>query len=306
MITKNMKRNMFFILAIACMMAGCQPVEDLVDPTPTVTPTDGKYTITIQASKDAGTKALYLDQSGTKDQLNAYWKSTEEVSIFKDIDYVAALGVTPGSGDYPTTATLTGTASGLAEADALTLMIPRKTWEYTGQDGNLATIETNYDYATASVTVNNVSGTNITTNAANFQNEQSIYRFSFKASSSATTLLPVKSMKVISANNALVQSRTLGSEGWTDVPGSSIEITVPNNGTATVLYASLRNNRVGTSTNTDTYSIDIIGADNALYVCGGNIPSSVMGAQGKFISLQNIVVSQARFTSNTTSTNAVW
>ncbi len=299
-----MKRNMFFILAIACMMTGCQPVEDLVDPTPTVTPTDGKYTITIQASKDAGTKALYLDQSGTKDQLNAYWKSSEEVSIFKDNAYVAALGVTPGSGDYPTTATLTGTVSGLAEADALTLMIPRKTWEYTGQDGNLATIETNYDYATASVTVNNVSGTNITTNAANFQNEQSIYRFSFKASSSATTLLPVKSMKVISANNALVQSRTLNTGGWDDVCGP-IEINVPS-GTETVLYASLRNNRVGTSTNTDTYSIDIIGADNALYVCGGNIPSSVMDAQGKFISLQNKVVSQARFTSNTTSTNAVW
>lgn len=304
MITKNMKRNMFFILAIACMMAGCQPVEDLVDPTPNVTPTDGKYTITIQASKDAGTKALYLDQSGTKDQLNAYWKSSEEVSIFKDNAYVAALGVTPGSGDYPTTATLTGTVSGLAKNDALTLMIPRKTWEYTGQDGNLATIETNYDYATASVTVNNVSGTNITTNAAGFQNEQSIYRFSFKASSSATTLLPVKSMKVISANNALVQSRTLNTGGWDDVCGS-IEINVPS-GTETVLYASLRNNRVGTSTNTDTYSIDIIGADNALYVCGGNIPSSVMDAQGKFISLQNKVVSQARFTSNTTSTNEVW
>ena len=303
MITNNMKRSMFFILAIACMMAGCQPVEDLVDPTPTVTPTDGKYTITIQASKDAGTKALYLDQSGTKDQLNAYWKSSEKVSIFKDNDDVAALGVTPGSGDYPTTATLTGTVSGLAENDALTLMIPRKTWEYTGQDGNLATIETNYDYATAPVTVSNVNETThaITTTAANFQNEQSIYRFSFKASSSATTLLPVKSMKVISANNALVQSRTLNTGGWDDVCGP-IEINVPS-GTETVLYASLRNNRVGPSTNTDTYSIDIIGADNALYVCGGNIP---MDAQGKFISLQNIVVSQARFTSNTTSTNAVW
>lgn len=303
MITKNMKRNMFFILAIACMMAGCQPVEDLVDPTPNVTPTDGKYTITIQASKDVGTKALNLDGN----TLNAYWDNEEKVYVFKGTEsFTNPLSVAPGEPN--TTATLSGTISGLAKNDALTLMIPRTTWDYTKQDGTLATIQTKYDYATAPVTVSNVNETThaITTTAANFQNEQSIYRFSFKASSSATTLLPVKSMKVISANNALVQSRTLGSEGWTDVPGSSIEITVPNNGTATVLYASLRNNRVGTSTNTDTYSIDIIGADNALYVCGGNIPSSVMDAQGKFISLQNKVVSQARFTSNTTSTNQVW
>ena len=284
------------------VLTGCQKAEqELEEPLPTEEEATGTYTLTIQANKGAETRALYLE--GTS--LNAYWNSGEKVYIFKGDSYIDYLDVTPDDGDYPQGATLSReVAISVTTGDQLTLLFPRQEWSYTGQAGTLASIESNFDYATATVTVAAVDGNTITTNEANFENQQSIYRFGFKVGGTGDAI-PVKGITVISNNNALVQSRSLSGGNWTDVPGS-IQISVPNNGTSSLLYASLLNNLVGTSNNTDTYSFNVIGSDNALYLGSKDIPASVMGKQGKFISASSVSVTKSVMPASNEATTVVW
>lgn len=284
----------------AVLLAGCQRAEeDLKDEKPQEPAAEGTFFLTLEASKGADTKALYLDQSGTK--LDAYWKSTEKVRVYKEGSYIGQLDVTPGAGDRPLTATLSGeiTVSGLSSGDALMLLIPRESWDYTGQVGTLADIESKYDYATASVTVATISGNSVTANqSADFLNQQSVYRFGFKAGTDAVS---VKSFTVSSANDALV--RTCSLDG-TATESGSITVT-PASATSDLIYAALRNTRAGSSQD-DSYSFSVIASDNSLYLGGKDIPATSLDAQGKFISAKTVEVSQARLTASSTSTSEVW
>lgn len=65
-----------------------------------------------------------------------------------------------------------------------------------------------YDYATASVKVDAIVDTKVTTTAdATFVNEQSIWRFGFKAGGNA---ISVKEFSITSNHGKLVQSRSWG------------------------------------------------------------------------------------------------
>ncbi len=284
----------------AVLLAGCQRAEeDLKDEKPQEPVAEGTFFLTVEASKGADTKALYLDTSNNK--LDAYWESTEKVRVYKEGSYIGQLDVTPGAGDRPLTATLSGeiTVSGLSSGDALMLLIPRESWDYTGQVGTLADIESKYDYAKASVTVATISGNSVTTNqSADFLNQQSVYRFGFRAGTDAVS---VKSFTVSSANDALV--RTCSLDG-TATESGSITVT-PASATSELIYAALRNTRVGSS-QADSYSFSVIASDNSLYLGGKDIPATSLDAQGKFISAQNVEVSQTRLTASSTSTSEVW
>lgn len=287
------------------VLAACQKVEEPENPTPEVQPEQpaSSYILTVEASKGVDTKALSLDIIGTSETLSAYWRNTEKVKVYKASSYIGQLNVTPGSGEKPLDATLSGeiTVSGLTSGDALTLLIPRETWDYTGQVGTLADIESKYDYATATVYVATIAGNTITTsdNAA-FQNQQSVYRFGFKEAGGSTAL-SVKSITVSSANDALV--RTCSLDG-TATESGSITVT-PASATTDLIYAALRNTRAGSS-QADTYSFDVIGSDNALYLGSKDIPSTSMATQGKFISAKTVEVTKTRMTANSTSTSEVW
>ena len=284
----------------AVLLAGCQRAEeDLKDEKPQEPAAEGAFFLTVEASKGADTKALYLDTSNNK--LDAYWKSTEKVRVYKEGSYIGQLDVTPGAGDRPLTATLSGeiTVSGLSSGDALMLLIPRESWDYTGQVGTLADIESKYDYAKASVTVATISGNSVTTSqSADFLNQQSVYRFGFKAGTDAVS---VKSFTVSSANDALV--RTCSLDG-TATESGSITVT-PASATSELIYAALRNTRVGSS-QADSYSFSVIASDNSLYLGGKVIPATSLDAQGKFISAKTVEVSQTRLTASSTSTSEVW
>ena len=299
-----MKKNILLMAALlgAVLLAGCQRAEeDLKDEKPQEPAAEGTFFLTLEASKGADTKALYLDTSGSNDKLDAYWKSTEKVRVYKEGSYIGQLDVTPGAGDRPLTATLSGeiTVSGLSSGDALMLLIPRESWDYTGQVGTLADIESKYDYATASVTVATISGNSVTANqSADFLNQQSVYRFGFKAGTDAVS---VKSFTVSSANDALV--RTCSLDG-TATESGSITVT-PASATSDLIYAALRNTRAGSSQD-DSYSFSVIASDNSLYLGGKEIPATSLGAQGKFISAKTVEVSQARLTASSTSTSEVW
>jgi hypothetical protein len=290
--------------------------EDPADPSGLGASADSVWTLTVSASKGipdqawqevgdgAGTKALDLVNDGGR--LNAYWKNTETVKVLKAGTFLGSLSVHPAAGQKPTSATLSGgiTTTGLAVNDELTLLIPRDTWDYTGQKGKLAktadnetgTIEDSYDYALATVTVKAINGNSVTTTHASFENQQSIYRFSFAAGSA----LSVKSFIVSAANGQLVRSRAY-SGSWTPTFGS-LTVTPGGNGTADPLYVSLRNE----STVADTYSFVIIGSDDKLYLASRPIPANVLVTPGKFISATAITATLPDFSPNDTPTDTAY
>ena len=291
------------------VLAGCQrmPVEEKPEEA-----VGGPYTLTLEATKAMNTKALSLDGN----TLDAHWRTGETVAVYLGGDYKGVLTAT-ADGTDATKATLTGELTpieGIAKDAVLTLLFPRKDWDYTGQDGSLpeetSTLSTRFDYATASVTVASVSGSTVTTTGeATFANEQSMYRFGFKVGG-AGDALEIHEFTVSSTHNALVRSRSWNGTTWTDTPGS---ITVTAASPLTLPYASLRNTLAGTPTQAqidaretiDTYSFNVIGADNALYLGEKAIPAQVLTAQGRFISAQSIPVTKTTLAKSGTATE-VW
>ena len=301
-----MKKFAFVILALATM-AACQKAEELVNVEPEVTPPAGAYTLTVKASKTVDSKALSLDGSA----LNAHWEDGETVAVYQEGNYLGQLEAT-ADGTDATKATLSGTliVTGVTQGAELMLLFPRADWDYTGQDGTIATIGSTYDYASATVTVasvDDVNNTITTTDGADFVNQQSVYRFGFKVSGEP---LSVNGFSVGSANNALVRSRSWEGSDWTENCGT---IEVNTSGAQAVSYVSLRNTLVGTPTQEqiadkstiDTYYFYVIGSDNALYTGQKKIPAQVMDVQGKFISAQNISVTKPDLSKSGTAT-VVW
>ena len=301
-----MKKTILIAAALFAVLAwtGCRKIdEEIVEPEVVPEQPAGSYTLTIEATKGADTKALELSGS----TLNAYWVTGEKVAVYADGAYKGLLSATVNPSDN-TKATLSGTldnADGIVANAVLTLLFPRADWDYTGQDGTdpsaSGTLATKYDYATASVTVDSVSGSDVTTTGtASFVNEQSMYRFGFKVGGAGENIA-IKSFTVSSTNNTLVSSRSWGAGAWTDTFSS---ITVTAAGTPTLPFASLRNTRVG-SGNGDTYSFSVIGSDDALYLGSKDIPSSAMDTHGKFISATSISVTKSDLAKSGTATE-VW
>lgn len=290
-----MKARHLFIPAIL-LVASCQieqvdPNYEEERPEVVTTPADSVWTLTIQATKgEPDTKALDLVNDGTR--LNAYWKDTETVTVYKDGTLLGTLNVVPDSSEKPTTATLTGpiTTSGLSVSDELYLLFPNGTWNYIGQNGALTgsgSIENTYAYASATVTVSAINGAAVTTTKANFANQESIYRFGFKVSE---VYIDPKSFTVSAAGGKLVQSMSWTGSAWTADYGD-ISVTPASAPGDHFYYVSLRNDQ----TSDDTYNFTITGSDDALYMASKNIPNSVLDVPGKFISAKNITATKPDF-----------
>lgn len=296
-------------LIILLALAACQPVEiefkirPQEDGLEQQNPADSLATLTLEASKGADqgdtggqTKALDL-VSGTPDRLDAYWKNTERVPVFKGDEMLGMLFVAPAEGVKPTSATLSGaiTTTDLHENDNLMLMIPRDSWDYTGQPGTLASIETNYDYAVAAVTVDTIDGSLITTTTgASFANQQSIYRFGFKVGGE---YIDPKEFQVSASGGQLVQSVSYEGGAWTPLFGP-LTVTPASAPGDHFYYVAIRNDH----TSDDTYTFTITGSDDALYMASKAIPGSVLDAPGKFISAKNITATQPRFSPSAATT----
>ena len=298
--------NKNIIAALLCsglmVLAGCQKEDSEV---PQTTPEEkaelATYKVTISATKGVDTKALSLDGA----TLNAYWKTTDKVKVYKAGTCIGELSVVPEDGEKPILATLSGdlTADGLSANDALTLLIPRATWDYSGQTGVLTgtgSIEDTYDFGLASVNIVSIAGNAVTTSGAMFENQQSIYRFGFKVSGTA---LSVKQFSVIASSNLLIRNRVWNGSSWASTPGS---ITVTSqSATSDLLWASLRNEKVGTSS-ADTYSFTVIGSDNAAYLGEKEIPATVLDKQGRFISAKSVAVSKVVMSKSSQTLAEVW
>ena len=281
----------FPIISIILVLTGCQKEDDLsIKETPEA-PVEGGYFLSVEATKGIDTKALVLD--GTT--LNAHWTSDEKVGVYVNGVRCGQLTATPKTD--ATKATLSGTltqTSGIVADATLLLLFPDREditegskWDYSNQhgaapDGELAA---KFDYATATLTVSGIDGSNVTTTGpATFQNEQSVYRFDFKVGEEAKT---VKSFTISSSQNKLVTSRSY-SGGWTSAFGPlTVALT---SGSASSLYMSLRNE----TSVADTYSFLVTGGDDALYSGTKAIEIARLG-NGKFLA-PSITLSQPSFT----------
>ena len=161
------------LFMIGAAITSCSKSDDTPTPEPQpVGPTT--YTMTIKATKaaDAKTRALSLNGS----TLNATWATGEKVYVYNKTKSTDLGGYLEAQGNGAST-TLMGTLTGTINTDdELTLKFCSPS--YATQDGTLEYIATNCDYATAPVTVANVTSGKITTTGdASFTNQQAIVKF---------------------------------------------------------------------------------------------------------------------------------
>jgi len=131
------------------------------------------YSVSIDASKGADSKALTLEGN----TLNATWAIGEAVTVYNETKGEALTGTLTAQSAGPST-TLQGELSGskgINVGDELTLKFLSP--NYSSQDGTLEYIAANCDYATASVSVTSVNGSDIRTGTASFVNQQAIVHF---------------------------------------------------------------------------------------------------------------------------------
>lgn len=287
-----MKKTKLILMAalLGGLLAGCQAVEAVEEIDPQENPDERiesgeRYTLTVEAVKHAGTKALALE---SYDKLSTYWVQDEKVGVYVNGAYCGQMLATPNPNDS-TKATLRGelTSTTGIESDATILLLyPDREditegtkWDYTGQNGaapkadGAGDLSTKYDYATATLTVTGVKGNEVTTTrVATFQSEQSIYRLDFKVNGS---LKNVNWFSVSSNRNKLVTSRSY-SGGWTSAYG---ELSMSLASAASSPYLSLRNEN---TTEADTYTFFVRDSKNNLFTGTKEIETQYLG-YGKFL-----------------------
>lgn len=291
-----MKKNNILMFALLGAMAciSCQESFEIEEKQQPVEPAK-KWTLTVQATKCVETKALKLESN---DELKAYWVDGEKVAVFSESGYLGVLTakVDPDNNQIATLTAESSALSGISDGSVLTLLFPGREdhlWDYAGQDGSSpvegGTLATRYDYAMTTVKAK-VEGSTITTTAAQFVNQQNIFRFGFKkkADNSETTYtIPVSVQKFVVSSTNLVASRTFSSGSWNTTKG---ELTVtPTSATSDLQYAALR---IEQETAADeSLLFKVFGANNDYYEGKQTIPAGYL-TNGKFVSAKNVKVDQ--------------
>lgn len=140
--------------ALSFGFASCSSDNDAVAEQQSVKPT-GKYTMTVQVTKgDADTRALKLGED--KKSVDAYWAEGEEVLVYQEKkvgeDYEdVLLGTLTAAANDDVTTTLTGTLDAPVADKPLYFYLHSKDVDYSTQNGTLASIAENQDYAWGSV-----------------------------------------------------------------------------------------------------------------------------------------------------------
>lgn len=203
---------------------------------------DKGCTLTVDATKSNATPDTRGLNPPVNNAINAIWSEGDQVTILSSSNNAVLGTMTPtsyGSNQTKLKATL---ISPVKRGDQLTLVFPRTGRDYTGQKGTLNDIASNYDYATATVTVNYANDSFVSATDAHFTNLQSIVRFTLKKTDNSD--LPVKNLTIEA--NGLLQNGTS--------PGS---ITITPTDATSDLYAALSgiNNAAVTLTATDDKDI---------------------------------------------------
>lgn len=204
---------------VACSEKNLNVVEEIPEFT---------YSVSVDAIKGEGadtvasTRALTLEGS----TLSAGWLTTENVYVKKGSEWASEGTLKPQANG--TSAILKGsvtvTGSPIVATDELFLQFPKSGEpDYAGQKGTIADIAANFDYATATVTVDEVNGETgiLTTTAANFVNQQAIVEFVL-TNRSTDANLNVETLTITAGGNEI----TVGPDSATNdlyvaIPGFS-------------------------------------------------------------------------------------
>ena len=167
------------LLVAAVVTTACSSSDD--DAVPSGSPAGSNvYTLTVHATKgndDATTRALALNGS----TLNATWTAGDEVEVGvwdERNKTFTKYGTLTAQGSGIST-TLTGTVENISLI-GMDLRLRYLSNDYSSQAGTLDYIASHCDYATADVKVTAISGSEISTTAATFQNRQAVIKFTVK------------------------------------------------------------------------------------------------------------------------------
>lgn len=265
-----MKKTLLILAAIAgTAFVSCQKE---TNPEPTEPELTGKtYTLTVNATKAVGTKALAFDGAN----LVTSWAATDKVKVCKHGSATAIGTLSPKTtGSASTSISGSITLTDVNVGDKLDLIFPDTNWTYEGQDGTLETISSSFDFARAEVTVSNISGSDLTASAATFTNEQSLVKFTL-SKSTEISLLDVQSLTISAASGKLVKSYAVSGDAYTPVYG---DIVITPAAATSEFYVALRNN----SGAADTYTLTAIDNNNETYTF---VKSGVTFANGHYKSI---------------------
>ena len=306
---KNIIKATLVFLSALTMLLGCT---EMIDPEEVTVRPDKQthsYKLTVSAKKSDGalTKGLAIGDEGTEvttTSLKSIWKANEQVLVYLGTTKVGTLEVETIDPSDNTKATLSGDISvsdiNNISSSTFTLITPRETWSYNGQKGKLlidddatSSIEKLYHYTMASATVTSTEGNTITIADANFVNQQSIYRMSFRYGSGESKVNINAKTVTISSLGKLVQDCSIGSE---KVMG---DITVtPDSPTTDVLFAAIRTE--DSSSDDLNLKFTIIDQEGVTYTVNKSIPAAKKD-NGTFISMKNTTADRmdAKFASYT-------
>ena len=301
-----------WVLLVALIWTGCRKeVEILEEPTEqTVAPTDSVWTVCIQAVKEIpgeedGTKGLAIGDGKSEANttlLQSVWKADEPVEVYQEGTHIGTLTATPDAADAHK-ATLSGTivTSGITPGNSrLTLLTPRKEWDYTGQVGLLLmqddpnnagdrnrSIEKKYHYAVAGdvlvtdASTDNEGNGSLTTEDAFFANQQSIYRLSFRFQKNGEgSKYPIEAKRITlkAAGGGLVKTRN---PDGTETTGS-IE-TLLDTHTSNPVFVAIRNQN---TTEDEALNFRVMDYEGVTYYGSKTVPAAYK-PNGTFVSIKN-------------------
>ncbi|MBR5735712.1 MAG: hypothetical protein IKX60_02815 [Bacteroidales bacterium] len=304
-----MKKALIILTALGVLMwTGCAPVELVPEEVPgkPVLKADSTLTLTVRAEmSNPETKALAIDGTDEANTtlLKSMWLTGEEVYVYLGEELIGKLKAVEDATD-PHYATLTGevTAAGITPGQTqLTLLTPysREDWTYVGQggillvnDGGLSglynSIAARYHLAQAEnvlvtgLTTDDDGKGTLTTSNAVFENQQSVYRLSFRFQNGG-----VGEKTPITAVGASITGDGGGLwKGWNMGTGPiSVWLNEP---TADPFFVALR---FEDQTNAEALNFEVIGEDGVTYLGSKTIPAEYK-PNGNFVSIKNATLTE--------------
>ena len=207
------------ILLLGMVILACSR-EELPEPVEEAEAVSQTYTLTVEATKGADSKALSIDDSGAKSVLKSTWTENDAVNVYNSssvkIGTLQAKDLTDGG----RSCTLKGSLDS-APSNGETLTLKFLSPSYASQTGTLEYIAENCDYAVATVSVTDTSTPNITTSAATFENQQAIVKFTLK-NKAGNASLNTATLKISDGTNTYTVNRSASSNAYyVAIPGFS-------------------------------------------------------------------------------------
>ena len=217
--------NMMAASLVGVAFMSCSSQDDVLTGGQNVlTPAGQTYTMSVTAQKGGdGTRALTLVDGTT---LKATWTEGDVVKVYNSTSELIGTLTAQSAG---ATTTLTGDLTKLpTTGDELTLKYLSPS--YSTQDGTLTgadnSIDKVCDYATATVTAT-VSGTNVTTGDATFQNQQAVVKFTLIDKATTNTAISPTALTINDGTDDIVKLTDIPDETYTANGAGVLFVAIP-------------------------------------------------------------------------------